>query len=670
MISRSIALVSGLAICAALAAPPAGSAAARPRISKAEYRDKVYASWLGQCIGNIYGLAHEQKYFHEPGPSNFPLGYSGRGAQRMRQLNGAFSDDDTDIEYMYLHAMEKYGTEPTYAQLAEFWLRHVRGDVWLANRAAVGAMRYGYTPPWTGMKDVNPHWFQIDPQLVNEIWAVTAPGMIRYAAGKSAWAARVMSDDWAIQPTVHYGAMYAAAFFERDILKLIETGKAALPAGAKFARTVDDMIALYRKHPADWKAARQESLQKLYFQEPEATRTATNANLNGAFSILALLYGGGDFQMTLDIACALGFDADNQAATMAGLLGIIRGTKGLPASLMKPFPDLGWSEPLNDKYFNVTREGLPDASLKDIADRMAAQGERVILGHGGRRIVDQGVESYEINSGAEFRPPFEFPSGPAPVIETGRRLNHEFLLSGAVEGVQWRVAQGALPRGLGFQNGLLSGATSDRPGEYPLTIEARSQSKSVRRDMTLVVRGENLAPSAVGILAPVQRADLSLRKLLIIDTPAALFSDSVEVIRDGRRTGGGATFLSLGGGAGPRSDAYGYEWAEPRRIGLVVFCTGFLEEASGWFTSLNVEYVDEHGAWSAVKNLRSTPEFADGNNPVTKTHFAEYLLRFDPVETRAIRIAGPAGSVRGLVKDPPLFTSISELSVYGADLFK
>ena len=74
----------------------------------------------------------------------------------MKQLNGAFSDDDTDIEYMYLLAMEKHGIEPTYAQLAEFWLHHVRREVWLANRAAVGAMRYGYTPPWTGMKAVNP----------------------------------------------------------------------------------------------------------------------------------------------------------------------------------------------------------------------------------------------------------------------------------------------------------------------------------------------------------------------------------------------------------------------------------------------------------------------------------------------------------------------------------
>ncbi|MFN0171578.1 MAG: ADP-ribosylglycohydrolase family protein [Bryobacteraceae bacterium] len=730
----------GLAWCVTLLSQQGVVAATRRKISLAEYRDKVYASWLGQCAGNIYGLAHEQKYFHEPGPDRFPLGYSGWGAHRMKALNGAFSDDDTDIEYMYLIAMEKHGVEPTYEQLAEFWRRHVRKDVWLANRAAVAAMNYGLTPPWTGMKPVNPHWFQIDPQLVNEIWAVTAPGMVRYAAAKSAWAARIMSDGWAIEPTVHYGAMYAAAFFEKDIETLIQIGKAALPPGARFAQTVDDMIALHRKHPGDWKAARKESLQKLYFQEPESTRTATNANLNGAFGILALLYGGGDFQRTLDISCALGFDADNQAATLSGLLGIVHGTKGIPRDLLFPFPEKHWTEPLNDRYSNVTREGLPDASLKAIAHRIAMQGEKVIMSHGGRRVADVDGDSYEIDGEAEFQPPFEFPVGPMPVIESGKPVSYEFLAIGAVaapavkrggclgrsqraHGVSrgvavsseprpsgsgggwtisnsglptpsttpdgphhprpdrkgelallpcasnspphWRLAKGRLPAGLELKDGRISGTATCRPAVYPLTVEVRSGSNARRREIQLIVRGENLARKATGILAPVQRADLSLRKLLIIDTPPTVFSESVEVIRDGRRGGAGATFMSIGAGSTPRTDAYGYEWAEPQNIGLVSFSTGFIEEASGWFAGLTVEYRDPGGAWRPVNHLRITPSFPDGDSPVVKAHFAEYLLFFDPVKTRAVRIAGNVGVARSLVKNPPLFTSISELGAYG-----
>jgi len=216
------------------------------KISVQEYQDKVYASWLAQCIGNIYGLPHENKYIDEPGPVNFPYGYGGN-VQRLKETNGAFSDDDTDIEYMYLLAMEKYGPEPTYKQLTGSWMYHVRDRVWLANRAAVAAMNFGYTPPVTGLKDYNPHWFQIDPQLVNEIWAVASPGMIQYSAEKSAWAARITNDSWGIDPTIHYGAMYAAAFFESDINKLIDIGTAALPPGSRFAETVEDMKALHQK---------------------------------------------------------------------------------------------------------------------------------------------------------------------------------------------------------------------------------------------------------------------------------------------------------------------------------------------------------------------------------------------------------------------------------------
>jgi hypothetical protein len=59
------------------------------------------------------------------------------------------------------------------------------------------------------------------------------------------------------------------------------------------------------------------------------------------------------------------------------------------------------------------------------------------------------------------------------------------------------------------------------------------------------------------------------------------------------------------------------------------------------------------------------PPFPSGPGPYDKAHFAEYLFRFDTVKTEAIRIAGDVGAAGGFVKDPPRFTSISELAVYG-----
>ena len=313
------------------------------KISKTELKDKIAGAWIGQMVGNIYGLPFENKFVDEPAPeSRFPFGYT-KNIDKLQKYNGAFSDDDTDVEYIYLLLMEKYGVEPTYANMREGWMYHIRDRVWLANRAALGLMHLGFTPPFTGDENLNPHWYQIDPQLINEIWAYTAPGMISYAAGKSDWAARITSDSWAVSPTVLYGAMYADAFFCKDIRKLITRALKELPADDRYATAVKEMIALYDKYPKDWVKARQIMAKKYYIDEPAMTKTIWNANLNGLCGILAMLYGEGDFQRTLDLSCAMGFDCDNQAATISGLLGVMYGAKSLPESLTKPIE--GWEKP-------------------------------------------------------------------------------------------------------------------------------------------------------------------------------------------------------------------------------------------------------------------------------------------------------------------------------------
>jgi hypothetical protein len=397
------------------------------RISTEDYADRVYASWLGQIVGNIYGLSYEFQFIDEPGPDEFPYGF-GASLERVKEVNGAFSDDDTDIEYMYLLQMEKHGIEPTYQQLADAWKYHVRDKVWVANRSALTLMHAGYSPPITGNKDYNPNWFQIDPQLVNEIWAVTAPGMPDYATGKSAWAAKITNDDFGIEPTIHYAAMYSAAFFEKDIGRLIDIGTAALPQGSRFAKTVEHMKHLYMDYPNDWQKARSVMADTYYgeFDYNQGAWPAVDAILNGAAAILALLYGEGDFQRTLDIASGLGFDADNQAATMSGLLGIIYGLEGIPEDLLYPLGRNQWEHPFNDVYKNVSRHDLPDASIRDMAARTAAQGERVILANGGRIIREAGVDYYEIDPSANFTAPFEMVTAPALLAEKNREFSFRY----------------------------------------------------------------------------------------------------------------------------------------------------------------------------------------------------------------------------------------------------
>ena len=135
---------------------------------------------------------------------------------------GAFADDDTDIEFVTLHAVEQYGLDLNYTEITQKWKEHINRKIWVANRTARNLMDKGFVAPYTGHKKNNKNWFQIDAQLVNEIWGVFYPGMTQLAIDRSLWGAKITNDDWGTHPTMAYGAMISAAFFESDPETLVK----------------------------------------------------------------------------------------------------------------------------------------------------------------------------------------------------------------------------------------------------------------------------------------------------------------------------------------------------------------------------------------------------------------------------------------------------------------
>jgi len=633
------------------------------KIKIKELRDKIAGEWIGQLIGNIYGLPHEGKYILEPGPENWPYGYT-KNLDKLKQYDGAFSDDDTDVEFMYLLEMLKFGPEPTYAQLCEAWKYHIRDRIWLANRGALGLMHFGYTPPFTGNKEYNPHWFQIDPQLINEIWGVTAPGMIKYVAAKSEWAARITSDSWGVEPTIHYGAMYSAAYFEKDIHKLIQIGIDALPAGSRYATTVKDMIALHEKYPNDWKSARKEMAKKYYIDEPDLTKTIWNANLNGACAILALLYGYGDFQRTLDLACAIGFDADNQAATLAGLMGVIYGTKCFPKNLYLPIE--GWTKPFNDKYINITRFDMPDGNITEMIDNTLKMTKALVIAKGGSISGTGDDETLTINADAIFNVPLEFCIGPMPNIEINKPIDFDFYTA-ANKSYNWTMISGTLPDGLSFNKGKVSG-TPKATGYFKISLQLDNGKSKLQKDFTLLVRNTNIAPSADTIYANVRQANMAVLDSCWCTFGKSMYAKNVNVLNDGIVNGTGSAFYSIASKSKlPKVDYYGYGWKMPQTISMMALHTGGMEEFGGWFTSLNVQYLNEQGKWTPVEKTKITPALPADDVVYHQPHFAEYVITFDAVTTKGIRIIGDAkveSHWNKYTKNVSGFTSVTELSVY------
>jgi ADP-ribosylglycohydrolase len=411
-------LVNCCAVLLAVSLPCSALFAAERTISREELHDKIWGYWLGQLVGNYMGFPFENVYQEEPVPvlvDRYYDGYRDAGTVRMNDrdargyprifataTDGAWSDDDTDIEFVTLHAVEKYGLDIDYAEITDMWKRHINRRIWVANRTARDLMDEGLMPPETGMKENNQHWFQIDPQLVNEIWSVFYPGMIDKAVERAEWGARITSDDWGTHPTIAYAVMYSAAFFEDDVEVLVRMALERIPPTSPFAEGVRDLLVWHEQHE-DWRTTRQLLHDKYYRYtrgDYQAPVSPVSSLINGLAGVMAILYGDGDFVRTTGIAVSAGYDNDNQGATCAGLIGVMHGAGAIPDRFTKQVPWVfTWEKPFNDLYINYTRDNLPLATkISDIVDRIAAITELAIWENGGRKTLEDGREVLIVQS--------------------------------------------------------------------------------------------------------------------------------------------------------------------------------------------------------------------------------------------------------------------------------
>lgn len=391
-------------------------------ITHDELMDKLSGFWIGQLLGNYIGFPFENKYVEEPVPilvdRVYTAGYDGdpelminsrdrRGhiPVLVSALRGAFSDDDTDIEFVTLHAVEKYGLDITYPEITQMWKTHINDFIWVANREARNLMDQGLVAPDTGRKENNKHWFQIDPQLVNEIWSAFYPGMTQKAAERALWGARITNDDWGTHPTIAYGAMISAAFFEKDVRKLVDIGIQAVPNEGPFAEGIRDVVKWHSEFD-DWRDTRAKIHEKYYAYKKgsyEAPVSVVSSLANGLTGIMAVLYGEGDFMKTVGIATSAGYDCDNQAATTAGLIGVLNGLSGMGEAAVKLTKELplrdAWDKPFNDRYVNISRDEIKlRTPISEIVERIGAVAKTAILENGGRMEVRDGETVYVVNS--------------------------------------------------------------------------------------------------------------------------------------------------------------------------------------------------------------------------------------------------------------------------------
>ncbi len=331
-------------------------------------RDKIRGGLLGQLLGNLNGLPHENKYIHEPGNV---------ASYTPALPEGAWTDDDTDFEWVYVLEMQRQNQLFLAPRvIANLWRQRINRRIWCSNNFARQLMEIGFEPPDTGRFAFNP-WadFNISGQFISETFGLIAPAMPESAARLGLNYTMATIDFEPAQTTQMFTAMIATAFATDDIDAIYDAGMKAVDPDSEILRIAKDVRAWHAAYPKDWRITRR-LMKETHSQADGGTRDRNGHELNTAVTLGALLYGDGDFCETLRMAMNMGWDCDNSAATAGTIVGVIKGYRWMLAQ--------GWT--IVDRYRNTTRDNMPmDETITSFADRIIDLAEKMIIKNGGSR---------------------------------------------------------------------------------------------------------------------------------------------------------------------------------------------------------------------------------------------------------------------------------------------
>ncbi|MDR0619566.1 MAG: ADP-ribosylglycohydrolase family protein [Bacteroidales bacterium] len=351
-------------------------------IGKEALSDKIKGGWAGQTIGCTYGGPTEFKYkggiIHDSAPL---VWYDNYAYETFIEDPGLY--DDVYMDITFAEVMARVGID---APADSFALAFANADykLWHANQAARYNILNGIMPPQSGHWRSNPHADDIDFQIEADFIGTICPAMSNTSLEFCNRTGHIFNygDGW--YGGVYLSIMYSLAFVTDDIPLIVNEALKAIPAGTKYRAVIEDVIALHRRNPNDWKYCWFEIEKKYGYEKgcPEGVFNGFNidAALNSAYVVIGLLYGEGDFERTMDIATRCGQDSDCNPASAAGILGVAFGYEAIPD---KWKPAIERVEKLNFPYTNTSLETMYELNMKLLYD--------VVLREGGKIAPDGGI---------------------------------------------------------------------------------------------------------------------------------------------------------------------------------------------------------------------------------------------------------------------------------------
>jgi hypothetical protein len=371
------------------------------RLPVKEYRDKMKAGWIGQIAGVSWGGPTEFRFRDQIMPPDAMPKWT------PNMINHAFGQDDLYVEMTFLRSMEQYGLDVPIRQ-AGIDFANSGYPLWCANNAGRTNLRNGIAPPDSSHPQFNRCPNDIDYQIEADFSGLIAPGMPNLAIRLGEKFGRLMNYGDGVYGGQFMGGMYAEAFFEPDIVKVVEAGLKCIPAESQYAEMVRDMLAWFRANPDDWEKT-WHLTQKKYRENPafqKASNGGIDVKINGAYVLLGSLYGKGDLDQTIIISCRGGQDSDCNPSSAGGVLFATVGFSKLPDRFTKELDEKA--------VFSHTAYNFP--ALLDVCERLARQ---ALAQAGGRVEKDASGEEIFLIPVVEPRPsPLALSWAPGPIANS------------------------------------------------------------------------------------------------------------------------------------------------------------------------------------------------------------------------------------------------------------
>jgi hypothetical protein len=329
-------------------------------VSPEVLKDKIAGGWAGKMIGVTYGAPTE---FVAQGKT-----FDDSIKWTPADIKGCLWQDDLYVQLTFLMSMDEYGIDAPAKKYHEMFAK-AGYQLWHANVQARKNYYDSIFPPASGSPVYNFHADDIDFQIESDYIGFMCPAMPRKAVEIADKIGHIMNFGDGVYGGIFVAALYSEAYFENDIMHIVENALKSIPEESDYANIICDVITLYQHYPANWRDAWNELEAKWGDVDICGAGNTFNidAKLNGAYIVMGLLYGGGDPWKTLEITTRCGQDSDCNPSNAMAVLGVINGFSKLPPAMKDGITALGDSIFINTNYsFNKAVESTYNYAISFI----------------------------------------------------------------------------------------------------------------------------------------------------------------------------------------------------------------------------------------------------------------------------------------------------------------